>query len=355
MLITTKSDPVAAARVASSPVFGVTFAFSDGVEHILSVPTGSSILTAGLDAGLPLLHQCRSGTCASCLATLTDGEAGTLPGSNSSLFASEMAAGKRLLCVSQARSDCRFTLDYDSSGGQQVSEAQTFVNAVERVAADVMRLELELAEGSWIDFHPGQFIQLKVPGTEQTRSYSIASTPAQLPKIELLVRLLPGGVMSEWLLDRAAPDAVVEIAGPHGAFVLREGEKAPHIMIAGGTGLAPIMAMIDQIRARPGRKPPILLSFGCTSDDGLFHRDALALRQHWFPGLQVQFSVDRGPAPDGVRVGNPVEVVGQSGALDPASVAYLCGPPGMVEAARGHLEALGLSPDNIHSERFVAS
>jgi benzoate/toluate 1,2-dioxygenase reductase subunit len=240
------------------------------VEHILSVLTGSSILAAGLDAGLPLLHQCRSGTCSSCLATLTEGEAGTLHGSNSSLFASEMAAGKRLLCVSQARSDCRFTLDYDSNGGQQVSEAQTFVNSVERVAADVMRLELELAEGSWIDFRPGQFIQLKVPGTDQTRSYSIASTPAQLPKIELLVRLLPDGVMSEWLRNRAAPDAVVEIAGPHGAFFLREGAKSPHIMIAGGTGLAPMMAMIDQIRARPGRKPPILLSFGCTSDEGLF-------------------------------------------------------------------------------------
>jgi benzoate/toluate 1,2-dioxygenase reductase component len=351
MLTTTESDPAAASAGACT----VTFAFSDGMEHVLAVPSGSSILAAGLEAGLPLLHQCRSGTCSSCLATLVDGEAGTLPGSNSSLFASEMAAGKRLLCVSHARSDCRFTLDYDSSGGQQVSEAQTFVNAVERVAADVIRLELELAEGSWIDFRPGQFIQVKVPGTDQTRSYSIASTPAQLPKIELLVRLLPGGVMSEWLLNRAVPDAVVEIAGPHGAFFLREGEKAPHIMIAGGTGLAPMMAMIDQIRARPGRKPPILLSFGCQTDEGLFHREALGLRQHWLPCLQVQLSVDRGPASDGVRVGNPVEEVGQGGSIDPGSVAYLCGPPGMVEAARVHLEALGLAPENIHSERFVAS
>lgn len=351
MLTTTESDQAAADRGSSI----VTFAFSDGAEHTLSVPTGSSILAAGLEAGLPLLHQCRSGTCSSCLATLVDGEAGPLPGSNSSLFASEMAAGKRLLCVSQALGCCRFTLDYDSSGGRQAREAQTFVNAVERVADDVMRLELELAEGSWIDFRPGQFIQVKVPGTDQTRSYSIASTPAQLPKIELLVRLLPGGLMSEWLLHRAALDAVVEIAGPHGAFFLREGEKAPHIMIAGGTGLAPIMAMIDQIRARPGRKPSILLSFGCQTNEGLFHREALELRQHWLPGLSVHVSVDRGPASEGVRVGNPVEVVGHGGSIDPASVAYLCGPPGMVEAARGLLEGLGLSTENIYSERFIAS
>ncbi len=351
MLTPTEHDLAAAPPGAAT----VTFCFSDGVERSVAVPSGGSILAAGLEAGLPLTHQCRSGTCSSCLATLTAGDTGPVPGSNSSLFASEMAAGKRLLCVSQARGDCRFALDYASSGGEQVTTAQTFVNTVERVAADVMRLELELAEGSWIDFRPGQFIQLSVPGTDQTRSYSIASTPAQLPKIELLVRLIPGGVMSDWLLNRAAADAVVEIAGPYGAFFLREGEKAPHIMIAGGTGLAPMMAMIDQIRARPGRKPQILLSFGCTSVAGLFHREALALRQHWLPGLQVHLSVDHGAAVDGVRVGNPVEVVGQGGALDPASVAYLCGPPGMVEAARGHLEALGLSPENIFSERFVAS
>jgi benzoate/toluate 1,2-dioxygenase reductase subunit len=334
----------------------VTLAFSDGVEHELTVDPGGSVLEAGLAAGLPLLHQCRSGSCSSCLATLVEGEAATLPGCSSSLLASERAAGQRLLCVTGADSACRFALPYDSKVGEnRAVEGHAFVNAVERVAADVMRLELELAEDCWFEFRPGQFIQIKVPGTDQTRSYSIASTPAELPKIELLIRLLPGGVMSEWLLGQAAVDTVLEISGPYGAFFLQEASKAPVVMIAGGTGLAPMMAMIDVIRARPGRKPPIQLSFGCQSAEGLFHGEAIALRSMWLPSLTVTTSVDRGPAPDGVRIGNPIEAVGADGPLDPETVAYLCGPPGMIEAARSRLQALGVAPGNIHAEQFVAS
>jgi benzoate/toluate 1,2-dioxygenase reductase component len=116
-----------------------------------------------------------------------------------------------------------------------------------------------------------------------------------------------------------------------------------------------MMAMIDAIRARSGRKPQILLSFGCQTGEGLFHLDEIELRRNWLPGLKVAISVDRAPAPDGVRVGNPVEAVGLDGPLDPETVAYLCGPPGMIAAARANLQALGLSPENIHSEQFVAS
>ncbi|WP_353226720.1 2Fe-2S iron-sulfur cluster binding domain-containing protein [Novosphingobium sp.] len=334
----------------------VTLVFSDGVEHELAVDPGASVLGAGLAAGLPLLHQCRSGSCSTCVASLVEGEVGTLPGCGSSLLASERAAGKRLLCVTGASSDCRFALPYDSkAGANPVVKGHAFVNAATQVAADVMRLELELAEDCWFTFRPGQFIQITVPGTDQTRSYSIASTPAELPKIELLIRLLPGGVMSEWLLGQVAADAVLEISGPYGAFFLQDGNRAPVVMIAGGTGLAPMMAMIDVIRARPGRKPPIHLSFGCQTAEGLFHGDALDLRRLWLPGLSVTTSVDRGPTPDGVRVGNPVEVIGADGPLDPATVAYLCGPPGMIDAARRHLQALGLADSNIHAEQFVAS
>jgi benzoate/toluate 1,2-dioxygenase reductase subunit len=334
----------------------VTLAFSDGVEHDLAVTPDQSLLDAALAAGLPLLHQCRSGVCSSCFATLVDGAAETLPGCNSSLLAGERAEGGRLLCVTAAKSDCRFVLPYDSKVGQQRAvEGHAFINAVERVAADVMRLEMELAEGCWFDLRPGQFVRLKVPGTDQMRSYSVSSPPSALPKIELLIRLLPGGVMSQWLMDSAAVDDVLEISGPYGSFFLQDGIKAPHVMIAGGTGLAPMMAMLDTIRAQPGRKPPILLSFGCHSAGGQFHREAIELREHWLPGLTVQLSVDRGPAPDGVRVGNPVEAIGADGPLDPATVAYLCGPPGMLAAARTHLLGLGLSPDNIHMEQFSAS
>ena len=339
-----------------NPQHQVTLRFSDGVEHCISVQAGETVLEAALDGDAPVLFQCRSGTCSSCMAHLHEGRASMRAGKASVLSHSEASTGARLLCCTEVAGDCTFTLDYDSAAsGAGPRKAKAFVDKVERIALDAVRLVLELAEGDWIDFHPGQFIQVKVPGTDIWRRYSIASTRADLPVVELLIRLLPGGAMSGWLTSEASSDAVVEIEGPFGAFFLAEKIRAPHIMIAGGTGLAPMMSMIDTIRAQPGRKPLILLSFGCASTEALFHRDELELRQHWMPGLDVRLSVDRGERSKGLRIGNPVAALSSDDVTDPDSVAYLCGPPGLINAARARLIGLGIKSENIHAEQFVAS
>ena len=334
----------------------VRLLFRDGVGHDIAVAPHQLLLDAALEQGAPLLFQCRSGSCGSCLAQLLSGSAAMRTGVASVLLKAEAEAGLRLLCQTEAQADCTFELDYDSTAsGNGPVKVQAFVDIVERIAPDVVRLKLELAEGDWFDFRPGQFVQLNVPGSDAWRSYSIASTVDDLPSIELLIRLLPEGLTSEWLRNRAKVDDVVTLQGPFGNFFLRERERAPHIMIAGGTGLAPMMSMIDTIRAQSGRKPPILLSFGCASEQGMFNLEQLDLREHWMPGLTVRLSVDSGTAGDKIRIGNPLAVIGVDDIPDPASIAYLCGPPSLIAAARDHLVALGLSPDNIHAEQFVAS
>ena len=342
------------ALAASPTAAKVTFRFSDGVEQALDVAPGQLVLDAAIDAGLAVAYQCRSGSCTSCIAHLSAGKADMRPGS-SSLMPSEKAAGQRLLCLTEAQSDCAFELPYDSTSVGTATRAHAFINAVERLASDVVRLELELADGYWLDFKPGQFIQLAIPGTDQSRSYSIASTPADLPKIELLIRLLPDGLTSNWLRDHAKADDAVILEGPYGSFFLRPAPAtAPQLMIAGGTGLAPMLSMIDTLRAKPGKKPRIILSFGCATPDALFHQEPLELRSQWMPSLETRISVDRGEPPEGVRLGNPVTAMLET-PLDPASLAYLCGPPAMVAAARDALIAAGLAPENIHAEQFVAS
>ncbi len=333
-----------------------TIAFSDGVEHEVPVDPGQSVLDAALAAEAPVLYQCGTGSCGSCLAHLEEGDADHRDGASSSLLPSERAQGYRLLCLTEPKGPCRFSLGYDSAAGAgRPIEGKCFVNAVEQIASDVVRLELELAEGYWMDFRPGQFIQLKVPGTEVFRSYSMATTVADLPRIELLIRILPGGVMSEWLTTQAKVDDVIDVSGPFGQFFLKEKVRAPHVMIAGGTGLAPMMAMIDALRAAPGRKPKVILSFGCQTPEALFNLDQIELRSHWMASLDARISVDRGEPGPGVLIGNPVAALTAEDGLTVDSVAYLCGPPGMIEAARKHLEALGLSPENIFAEQFVAS
>lgn len=338
-----------------SSINHVTLKFRDGKETSVAVQQGESVLDAALAAGVPVLHQCRSGSCSSCTGHLVEGRAGMRAGASSTLLKSEFDAGERLLCLTEPQTDCTIALNYESDvGTTSAVKAHAFVDSIEKIATNVVRVTLELAEGAWLDFRPGQFIQVRVPGTDVTRSYSPSSTSADLPKIELMVRLLEDGVMSSWLENEAQPDDVLEIEGPFGNFYLREKVPAPHIMVAGGTGLAPILSMIDTIRRKPGRKPPVLLSFGCATPDQLFGIDDIELRKHWLPQLDARISVDRGDGSD-YLIGNPVDALRADDVLHADAVAYLCGPPRMIEAATHRLTKLGLRPENIYAEQFSPS
>jgi benzoate/toluate 1,2-dioxygenase reductase subunit len=339
--------------VTASQTHSVVCRFADGVEQTVQVPPEATVLAVALSAEIPVLHQCQSGSCGSCVGRLVAGDVRMRSDTASSLLKSEQAEGLRLMCVSQVCADSVVQFAYPStlSGPALVN---TFVNAIDWLAPDVARLRLELAEGDWIDFSPGQFVRLRVPGSEQWRTYSMASTPDDLPKVDFLVRCLPEGVMSDYLRNEAAIDDVMKLEGAFGSFFLRDDMAPPHIMIAGGTGLAPVLSMLDVIRQRSGKKPNVILSFGCLDESTLFATEDLELRDFWMRELDLRISIDRGDASGPYRVGNPVEAI----SIDDVSadtVAYLCGPPGMISAAFEHLRALGVQPANIHAERFVAS
>jgi benzoate/toluate 1,2-dioxygenase reductase subunit len=312
------------------------------------------VLDAGLQAGLPLLHQCRSGSCGSCAATLLEGEVAIRAGTGSTLLPGEMASGVRLLCQCEAVTPCAFQLSYGSAVGQAARRVYALVNAVERLAPDVVRVTLELAENNWIDFRPGQYLRFKVPGSDEWRSYSPSSTALGLPQLELLVRLIDGGLMSDWLTRACQVDDVIELEGPYGQFFLREKVRAPHIFLAGGTGLAPVLAMLDAIRRQGGIKPSLLVSFGCRSEAGLFGLEELALFQQWLPSLTVRVAVEHDP-PAGRMAGTPLSTLTAADFAHPDAVTYICGPPPMVDAAHALLGRWGVTPARIHSEQFSAS
>lgn len=333
----------------------VTLQFSDGASKSVAVKEGESILDAALSAGIPLIHQCRSGSCSCCIASLVEGAATMRRGSSSTLLRSEFEAGKRLLCLAEPQSDCTFSLNYDSGATEQSSgKFKVFVDEVEKVAHNVVRLKLELAEGFNTHFRPGQFFQIRVPGVGVMRSYSPSSIPDVLPKMEFLIRLLPEGAMSNYLLSQAKCDDVLEVEGPFGSFFLREKNTAPHVLVAGGTGLAPMMSMIDAIRKKSGRKPKILLSFGCANPDSLFCLDDIQLRHHWLPTLTTRISVDK-DASNGLLLGNPVDALRAEDVTDPETVAYLCGPQPMIESATARLRGFGVREENIFAELFTPS
>lgn len=329
--------------------------FADAVTREFAVREGQTVLAAALAAGLPLLHQCQSGSCGACAATLVAGEVAVRRGVGSTLLPGEWARGVRLLCQSEAVTACAFQLSYANDVGRATPRrCHAFVNAVESLAPDVVRLRLELAEDNWLDFLPGQYLRLRVPGTETWRSYSPSSTAQMLPQIELLVRLLDGGAMSTWLTQRCQVDDVVELEGPFGQFFLRGKTRAPHVFLAGGTGLAPVLAMLETIRAQGGIKPPLLLSFGCRAPTSLFGIEELALFGHWLPTLEVRTAVAQ-DAPPGCIAGTALSALSPDDFAHPETVVYVCGPPAMVEAAQTLLSGWGVNPARIHSEQFAPS
>ncbi len=334
----------------------ITLNFSDGITKQFSVAPNTSILDAALENDIPLLYQCRSGSCSSCLCTINEGDTSTLEGESLTLLPSEYSLGHRLLCVSQAHSDCNFDVAYSSEvGALSAKEAKVFIDSIEYLGTHTIRLIVELAAGYSMDFRSGQFMQINVPGVGSVRSYSPSSTAQALPKMEFLIRLIPDGVMSTYLEDRAEIDHILTLTGPYGSFFLREEHKrAPHIFVAGGTGLAPILSIVDTLRQSSGIKPKMLLSFGCATPDALFCIEDIELREQWLPTLETRICVDR-EATGAHYLGNPVSPLQQSDVTDPNTVAYLCGPQPMIDAATTRLRALGVKAENIFAEQFVAS
>ena len=272
------------------------------------------------------------------------------------MLQSERDAGLRLTCQCTPSSDCVFEIDYDSALGEVVPEHyESNVEEIEWVSNDVVRLKLALPEDDWFDFESGQFMQVRIPGTDVWRSYSMASGVRDMPNIDLYIRILPDGVMSNYLKSEAELGDLVELEAPFGSFRLRK-SKAQHIFVAGGTGLAPFLSMFEAIRLYSGTKPPILLSFGCATDAGLFGKTELEDAAFMLPNLDCRLSVEQKLDEDTeALIGNPVTAITAQDIQSEETVAYLCGPPGMIEAARNHLVELGVNADNIFAEQFVSS
>ena len=165
--------------------FPVTFEFADGAIFDARCAPHESLLNAARRAAVPLLAQCESGACGTCMARLVSGDAPMFAGKSTSLLPSEYADGVRLTCQSSVTSPCVFRLDYASACADNEPEIyECNIDTIEWLAASVVRLRVAFPDDDWFEFVPGQFVQLKVPGTESWRSYSIASAPRAMPSMD---------------------------------------------------------------------------------------------------------------------------------------------------------------------------
>lgn len=338
----------------SADSYNVSFLFEDGIERTLRADMNRPLLQQALEQGIPLVHQCQSGSCGTCEAHLISGDVVMSSSNVMILTKSEMAGGARLTCSSFVQSDSTLALPY-SADLLYGPSARTWSSQVEEVSLlsnSVARLRLKVLTNGF-RFRSGQYARLRIPGTDEWRSYSMATTEAELPRVDFIVKLLSRGVMSDYLRHGWHTGDVVEMESPLGSFYLRDG-SSKIVMLAGGTGLAPILSILDQVRITRRPIPPILLCFGCDREEGLFYLDEMELREFWMPSLEVRVVCSNpSPAWEGL-VGTPLSVLTEHDLANQETVVYVCGPPGMVEAAHEQISHCS-SGIEIFNEQFRPS
>jgi len=297
----------------------------------ITVAADRPILESALSAGLNLPHSCKSGHCASCRVQLRIGQVEYPNGLPLGVTAEEAAAGKILLCQARARSDLVVQARLIASVTDvEIKTLPCRIARVTPLAPDVMQVFLRLPVVERLEFHPGQYLDILLDGGRR-RSFSIASPPHDSDLIELHVRRVPGGGFTDRLWSGTGAGSLLRIEGPIGQFVYREG-SSPVLMIAGGTGFAPLKSMLRHVLER-GIDHPIHLYWGARQAQDLYE-EALVLE--WirrYPQLRFTAVLSEAAGTE-YRAGWVHEAVLADYPNIESFDVYAAGPPAMIEAIK---------------------
>jgi propane monooxygenase reductase subunit len=319
----------------------------------IEVDEDETILNAAFRQGLMLMHGCKEGQCSACKSFLLDGDVDLDRYSTFALPDFEEAEGWTLLCRAHAYSDLEIELiNYDEEilrSGTPIRTVKTRVEAVEPLTGDIRRLHLRVLDDEPLEFKPGQYVDIHVPGHDgEHRSFSMANTaPGEL---EFMIKLYPGGRFSGLLADGAIkPGDELDVTGPYGVFTLRSSSPRRLLFIGGGAGMAPILSLLRSLR-EAGSDREATYYYGARTEADLFHLQELAdLPCGFVPALSED---SNGWAGEAGLITDVVErLEGDISEVD----AYVCGPPPMVEAAIALLEAKGVPEAHIYFDKFTTT
>lgn len=334
------------AQVSVEPA-GVSFA----------VERGQSILEAALAQGIAFPHSCTVGTCGSCKCRLKSGKIREITNFAYVLSAEELRSNVVLACQAAAKTDV--VLEVPGFESKRLHPAGDYTaRIVARVALthDIQQVTLEFDRP--MAFDGGQYVQLATDAVFGARAYSFASAPPPegARQVLLYVRRVPEGQLTELLFAGHLDGLTLHAHGPAGNFWLRE-SRAPMICIAGGSGLAPLLSMLDAAAARNVGRNCVLL-FGARTQADLYAQERITdLAARWNGGFSY-VPVLSAAEDDAEWQGARGLVTGQVAAAAAALMthdteAYLCGPPPMIDAALPVLTELGVAPNNIHFDKFL--
>jgi len=321
--------------------------------HQIEVAEGERVLTAALRQGLQLPYSCRGGACGACKAQVIEGEVSYPDGEPAALNAAELTVGMALLCSAVPLCDLRVEVHETSADDDvEIKKLPCRIAKKEQLNHDVLRLYLKLPETQRLQFQAGQYIDFVLQDGRR-RAFSIANAPHRDELLELHIRHVPDGDFTDYLFNQAEEKTLLRIEGPLGQFTLRDDSPRAKLMVAGGTGFAPIKAILEHAFAE-NLQQDIYLYWGARAKRDLY-LDELPQRWadmhpnfHYIPVLSEPLEEDgwqgrTGYVHDAVVADHP-DLAGFD--------VYAAGPPVMTDSAAESFANAGLPLERYYSDAF---
>jgi propane monooxygenase reductase subunit len=330
-----------------------------GIE--IEVDEDQTILRAAAEQGVQLMHGCKEGQCAACKSFVLEGEDIELDKySTFALPDFEKEEGQTLLCRAHAYEDLTIELlNYDEEiirGGLPLRKGTVEVVANEPVTHDMRHLVVRLLEPEEIKFFAGQYMDFVVPGTDATRSFSMANTPNRDGIFEFVIKIYPGGLFSEHLAEKAQVGDRLQVEAPFGTCTLRESRTSDLIFVGGGAGMAPLLGLLRSLAER-GVERKVTFYYGARGRRDLCFADEIAALGARLADFTYVPALSEPAADDdwAGETGLITEVLRNRESGLEGVDAYVCGPPPMVDAAIATLTALGVSENQIFYDKFTTT
>lgn len=330
--------------------YSIALNFEDGVTRFIDCNEDEKVLDAAYRQQINLPMDCADGVCGTCKCRADSGEYELNNDYiEDALTDEEAEEGLVLTCQMIPKSDCVITVPTASTMCK--TGTQTIKTRVKEIRRhDDAAYELLLESDGSTSFLPGQYVNIKVPGSTEDRSYSFSSAPGN--QMSFLIKHVPNGLMSSWLQSKAADGDELELTGPMGTFYLRA-VNGPVLFLAGGTGLAPFLSMLE-ILSTQNCEHPIHLLYAVTRDQDLVLLEALEAYKQKLANFSFD-TIVADEASSHPRKGYVTHHLAEEMLHDGKADVYLCGPPPMVDAVNDYLEANNFKPANLYYERFIPS
>ncbi len=321
--------------------------------HTFEAEKNEFILSAALRQGIAFPYGCRTGSCGTCLGQVVSGEIEYPEGLPLTVMEHEHKKGKAVFCVSVAKSDLVLDVkEIESSAEIEIKILPARVASLRKLADDVMEMSLTLPANERLAFQAGQYIEF-ILRDRSRRAFSIANSPSNDETIELHLRHVEGGVFTDHVFNEMKEKAILRFEGPFGSFHINESSNRPLILIAGGTGFAPIKAMVEQLIEESDTRP-IQFYWGARAKVDLYRND---LPEKWafqhehinyVPVLSEPNEDDNWQGRTGFVHAAVAEDCEDFSGFD----VYVAGPPPMVDAAKETFIKQGLPKDQLFSDSF---